>query len=116
MVGMLSAWFTFVSSNSSRFPNTAGDGLDWEIHCHEHYNDLFLEFAEHKDKDADVELVNVQLYPDTDMCISHKVGSGFRGEFSEYHQHIEDGVAFTPMFCVWCVHNNQLSMVERITQ
>ncbi|KAG6369214.1 hypothetical protein JVT61DRAFT_15613 [Boletus reticuloceps] len=87
------------TTTSSRFPDTAGDGLNWEVHCHEHYGDLFAQFSQREDEAVDVEPVGIQLHPDTDKRISY-----------------EDGVTFAPMFCVWCVHDDRLSMVERMTQ
>ncbi|KAG6369036.1 hypothetical protein JVT61DRAFT_1962 [Boletus reticuloceps] len=57
------------------------------------------QFSQREDEAVDVEPVGIQLHPDTDKRISY-----------------EDGVTFAPMFCVWCVHDDRLSMVERMTQ
>lgn len=104
------------SCTRGRFSDDAGNDLKWEVHCADHYADLFAPFSLHPDKDRDVVLMDVQVYPDVNHCVSYKPGSGFGGLFLEYHSHAEHGVTVSPMFCAWCIHDNRLSMVERMTQ
>ena len=94
----------------------AGDGLEWEFHSQGHYDDLFAEFAQRADTHADVAPMGIHSFPDADRCVGYAVGSGFEGTLPEYHGHVEDGVVFAPMFCAWCVHDDRLSMAERMVQ
>lgn len=99
-----------------RFSDGTGDDLEWEAHCSDHYADLFAPFSQCHDKDRDVVPIDIRVYPAIDNCVSYEPGSGFAELFPEYHGHAEHGVTFSPMFCVWCVHDDQLCMVERMTQ
>ena len=99
-----------------RFSDDAGNDLEWEVHCADHYADLFAPFSLRPDKDRDVVPMDIQVYLDVDHCVSYEPGSGFGGLFLEYHGHAEHGVTVSPMFCTWCVHDDRLSMVERMTQ
>ena len=100
----------------TRFQDMAGDGLDWEDHCKDHYTDLFAPFSQRREEEGDVQPMGIHVYPDTYNCIGYDVGSGLGGQFPEYHGHIEHGVAFAPMFCIWCVHDQDLSIQARMTQ
>ncbi|KAG6378032.1 hypothetical protein JVT61DRAFT_13711 [Boletus reticuloceps] len=93
-----------------------GNGLDWEVHCHEHYDELFAQCSQHSNEQLQIQPVGIQLFPETYQYISYKVETGFRGEFPEYHGHVEGSIVFAPMFCIWCVHDESLSMVERMAQ
>ncbi|KAG9310562.1 hypothetical protein JVU11DRAFT_9114 [Chiua virens] len=83
--------------------------------CRQHYDDLFAPFSQRREV-LDVEPVGIYIYPEAYNRVGYDLGSGLGGQFPEYHGHIEHGVAFAPMFCVWCVNNQDLPIVTRMTQ
>ncbi|KAH7911335.1 hypothetical protein BJ138DRAFT_1126146 [Hygrophoropsis aurantiaca] len=60
--------------------------------------------------------MGITVLPAIDNCIEFQMGGGFDGALPEYHGHVENGVALTPMFCPWCVHDEDLSMGSRMEQ
>ena len=94
----------------------ASISLEWEFHCQGHYDDLFAELAQHMDTHTDMAPMAIHCFPDTDCCVGDAVNSGFEETLPEYHSHVEDSVMFVPMFCMWCIHDDWLSMAERMVQ
>ena len=112
MFPLRSAWFT----QTVRFVDLIGNGDEWHAHCTEHYGRLFAPFSERPNVEVEAEPTGLVFYPDIDNCVEYQHGSSIGSLFPEYHGHVENGIAFFPMFCPWCVHNSEIPLQGRMTQ
>ncbi|KAF7370646.1 hypothetical protein MSAN_00697600 [Mycena sanguinolenta] len=96
--------------------DTAGDGSGWENHLWDHYNESFRPFATRAGPDVDLTPVGVKFTAAVDNAVDYQVGTGFDGASPEFHGHVVDGIALTPMECPWCVYDEDEEIIHRIKQ
>ena len=101
-------WFLWASRNSWQWPQWTGMSIaiismaatfSWvfraQVQRHQHWTSMY---------------VYIQLYLDTTCALVVKSGVILGENF--LNTMATSSVTLTPIFCVWCVHNNQLSIVE----
>lgn len=98
-----------------RLTDEDGDSSVFRNHAHEHYEDLFGLFSDRAGDDVDLTPVGITRIQD-DNVIEYNHGSGFDGKQPEFHGHLEAGVALAPMFCPWCVFDEDLALERRMLQ
>ncbi|KAJ7601486.1 hypothetical protein DFH06DRAFT_1025912 [Mycena polygramma] len=90
-----------------------GDGLLWDGHLNEHYEELFEPFSDRVEDAVDLTPIDVSF---VDQCVEFEQGSGFSGLQPEFHGHVHKGVALAPMYCPWCVFDQTLTLEARMQQ
>jgi len=74
---------------------------------HGAFDEIFAPFQECTGL-LDIVPSGIITLPAVDNCIEYEHGTGFGGLLPEFHGHMQAGVAFLPMFCPWCVFNEDL--------
>ncbi|KIJ67370.1 hypothetical protein HYDPIDRAFT_37908 [Hydnomerulius pinastri MD-312] len=88
-------------------------GYEWAIHCEEHFSQFFAPFSERTSASAMHTHEGITMFKD---AIEYELGTGFGGKQPEFHGHVVRYVALAPMFCIWCVFDQELNICIRMKQ
>ncbi|KAJ7509834.1 hypothetical protein B0H11DRAFT_1791320, partial [Mycena galericulata] len=98
---------------SQWFVDEYGDGLEWDAHCWEHYQEVAAPYQVRVEQELDIEPIGVVF---VDGCVEFDHATGFDGSQPDLHGHSSQGVVSAPAFCCWCIFNQELEIDERMRQ
>ncbi|KAJ7041848.1 hypothetical protein C8F04DRAFT_1176933 [Mycena alexandri] len=93
--------------------DVSGEGITWETHCYDHFNEQFEQFSVRTDDPVDLTPTGI-IYIDNTIEYDH--GTGFDDVHPAFHGHVVRGVALIAMFCPFCVFNTDLPIEIRMRQ
>ncbi|KAJ7769407.1 hypothetical protein B0H16DRAFT_255257 [Mycena metata] len=93
-----------------------GDGLGWEGHLWDHWEERFRPFSERVEGEVDLVPIGVEFTAAVDNCVDYTNESEFGGALPQFHGHVAHGVAHAPMLCPFCVFDEAKPIEERMTQ